>query len=177
MGGFECGGRAKMCTPISKPLYVPMCVCTCVVMWLQDCCEAALVSLACQLTPSALHMKGPGCVGGQGKERRKNAEGAGGWLCIYLHLVGICIIHWVHLIRITAWFFFPSAPLSPSHSVWLTHSLCTHTQINSVIHINWQSDMWIYHTTYIWLLYSGVFWAIPRCAPLLVQELNNNSNW
>lgn len=63
------------------------CLCVCVLMWLQDCCEAALVSLACQLTPSALHMKGPGCVGGQ-KER-----GGRGWLCIYLHLVGICIVH------------------------------------------------------------------------------------
>lgn len=47
----------------------PLLVCVCVLMWLQDCCEAALVSLACQLTPSALHMKGPGCVGGQEKER------------------------------------------------------------------------------------------------------------
>lgn len=64
-----------------------------VVLWLQDCCEAALVSLACQLTPSALHMKEPGCVGGQEKERTKDVEGGRGQLCIYLHLVGICIIH------------------------------------------------------------------------------------
>lgn len=64
-----------------------------VVLWLQDSCEAALVSLACQLTPSALHMKEPGCVGGQEKERTKDVEGGRGQLCIYLHLVGICIIH------------------------------------------------------------------------------------
>lgn len=65
----------------------------CVVKWLRDCCEAALVSLACQLTPSALHMKGPGCVGGQEKERARHVEGGRGRLCIYLHLVGICIVH------------------------------------------------------------------------------------
>lgn len=89
-----------MCMRISSHcIYTYTHTCMCVVMWLQDCCEAALVSLACQLSPSALHMKGPGCVGGQEKEK-------GGWgrLCIYLHLVGICI---VLLIRITVWRLLP----------------------------------------------------------------------
>lgn len=82
------GGTPQKCTPISIVYKRAR-----VVLWLQDCCEAALVSLACQLTPSALHMKEPGCVGGQEKERTKDVEGGRGQLCIYLHLVGICIIH------------------------------------------------------------------------------------
>ncbi len=94
-------------------------MCACVVMGLQDCCETTLVSLACQLTPSALHMKGPGCVGGQEKERAMDVEDGRGRLCIYLHLVGICVVHWVHLLRITAW----CAPfLSHSLSLLLSHS-------------------------------------------------------
>lgn len=61
------GGEAPIKCAYGYPVTVYTRVC--VLMWLQDCREAALVSLACQLTPSALHMKGPGCVGGQEKER------------------------------------------------------------------------------------------------------------
>lgn len=87
------GGLTQMCMLISSHC-IYTCASVCVLMWLQDCCEAALVSLACQLTPSALHMKGPGCVGGQEKERTRAVEGGcRGRLCIYLHLVGICIVH------------------------------------------------------------------------------------
>lgn len=71
------------CRYQTHSIYTYTCACVCVVMWLQDCCETALVSLACQLTPSALHMKGPGCVGGQEKERRRNVEGNWGTV-VYL---------------------------------------------------------------------------------------------
>ena len=89
---FMWGGPSLKCA-CQYPVTVHTRVRVCVVMWLEDCCEAALVSLACQLTPSALHMKGPGCVGGQEKERTRDVEGVRGRLCIYLHLVGICIVH------------------------------------------------------------------------------------
>lgn len=65
---------------IFKPLYASECT----VLWLQNCCEAAVVSLACQLTPSALHMKEPVCVGGQEKERTNVVCGGRAGTAVYL---------------------------------------------------------------------------------------------
>lgn len=53
-------------------------------LWLQNSCETAVVSLACQLTPSALHMKEPACVGGQEKERKNEGCGGRAGTAVYL---------------------------------------------------------------------------------------------